>query len=158
MRCAPTSSHAWDFFIKLWLILSQMESLRREIPKYTSKFYHNGKLEPYHLSCFINSFLYHPANTAWLFEKIIFELEAFYSFKITYILLRQVISLKKNGRVPSKIYRLILWSLICTPLILVSASVKMAGSSVTVIYNSIYLFICLFISSFIFFLFIVDFS
>ena len=96
---------------------------------------HNGKLWPYHLSCFIDSFLYDPANTAWVFEKFIFELEAFYSFKITCILVRQVISLKKNGGVISKIYCLILWSPICTPLILVSASVKMAGTSATATYN-----------------------
>ena len=32
-------------------------------------------------SCFTSSFLYEPANTAWLFEKVIFELEAFYSLK-----------------------------------------------------------------------------
>ena len=73
----------------------------------------------------------------WLFEKFVFELEAFYSFKITCIPVRQVISLKKNGGVISKIYCLILWSPICTPLILVSASVKMAGTSATVTYNSI---------------------
>ena len=88
------------------------------------------------MSCFIDSFLYDPTNTAWVFEKFIFELEAFYSFKITCILVRQVISLKKNGGVISKIYCLILWSPICTPLILVSASVKMAGTSATVTYNS----------------------
>ena len=81
-------------------------------------------------------FLYDPANTAWLFEKFIFELEAFYSFKITCILVRPVISLKKNGGIISKIYCLILWSPICTPLILASASVKMAGTSATVTYNS----------------------
>ena len=34
------------------------------------------------------------------------------------------------------IYCLILWSPICTPLILVSVSAKMAGTSVTVTYNS----------------------
>ena len=96
----------------------------------------NGKLWPYHLSCFINSFLYDPANKAWLFEKFIFELEAFYSFKVTCILVRQVISLQKNGDVISKIYYLILWSPICTPLTLVSASVKMAGISARVTYNS----------------------
>ena len=45
-------------------------------------------------------------------------------------------SLKKNGGVISKIYCLILWSAICTHLILVSASVKMAGTSATVTYNS----------------------
>ena len=88
----------------------------------------------------IPSFLYDPANTAWLFEKFIFELKAFYSFKIICILVRQVISLKKNGGVISKIYCLILWSPICTPLILVSASVKMVGTSATVTYNSMNLY------------------
>ena len=69
-----------------------------------------------------------PANTAWLFEKFLFELEAFYSFKITCTLVRQVISLKKKGGVINQN---------CTPLILVSASVKMVGTSATVTYNSI---------------------
>ena len=77
------------------------------------------------------------ANKAWLFEKFIFEPEASNSFKITCILVTQAISLKKNGGVISKIFCLILWSPICTPLILVSASVKMAGTSATVTYNSI---------------------
>ena len=69
------------------------------------------------------------------FWKFICELEDFYSFKITCILVRQVISLKKNGGVISKIYCLILWSPICTSLILVSASVKMTGTSATVPYS-----------------------
>ena len=98
--------------------------------------YFNGKLWPYHLSCFINSFLYDPACKAWLFEKLVFELEASYSFKITCILVRQVISLKKIGGVISKIYCLVSWSPICTPLILLSALMKMASTSTTVIYNS----------------------
>ena len=76
--------------------------------------------------------LFYPANMAWLFEKFIFEVEAFYSFKITCILVRQV----KNGSVISKIYCLTLWSPICAPLILVSASVKMVGTSATVTCNS----------------------
>ena len=83
--------------------------------------YINGKLRPYHLSCH------------WLFEKFICELEASYSFKITCI---QVISLKKIGGVISKIYCLVSWSPICTPLILLSALMKMASTSTTVIYNS----------------------
>ena len=111
-----------------------IEVIKDRITKIYPK-YLNGKLWPYHLSCFINSFLYDPANKAWLFEKFIFELEAFYSFKITCIVVRQVISLKKDGGVISKIYCLILWSPICTPLILVSASVKMAGTSATATYN-----------------------
>ena len=116
------------YFVLIGVIKDRITKM---YPKYL-----NGKLWPYHLSCFINSFLYDPANKAWLFEKFIFELEASYSFKITCILVRQVISLKKSGGVISKIYCLISWSPICAPLILVSASVKMEGTSATVIYNS----------------------
>ena len=46
---------------------------------------------------------YDPAYKAWLFEKIIFELEASYSFKITCILVRQIRSLEKNSDVINKI-------------------------------------------------------
>ena len=107
------------------------DRITKTYPKYL-----NGKLSPYHLSCFISSFLYDPANKAWLFEKFIFELEAFYCFKITCILVRQVISVTKNGGVISKIYCFIFWSPGGTPLILVSALVKMASTSATVTYNS----------------------
>ena len=82
------------YFVPIGVIKDRITKM---YPKYL-----NGKLWPYHLSCFINSFLYDPANKAWLFEKFIFELEAFYSFKITCILVRQVISLKKNGGVSAK--------------------------------------------------------
>ena len=116
------------YFVPIGVIKDRITKM---YPKYL-----NGKLWPYHLSCFINSFLYDQACKAWLFEKLVFELEASYSFKITCILVRQVISLKKIGGVISKIYCLILWSPICTPLILVSASVKVAGTSATVTYNS----------------------
>ena len=97
--------------------------------------YFNGKLEPHHLSCFIKSILYDPAHKSWLFEKFIFELEDYYSFKITSIMVRQVISLKKNGDVIVKIYCLISWSPICTPSIVVSASVKMAGTSAITVWE-----------------------
>ena len=56
---------------------------------------------------------------AWLFEKFIFELDASsYSFKITCILSRQVISLKKMVVSSAKFTILISWSPICIPLIL----------------------------------------
>ena len=35
LRCAPPSSHVCDFFVKLWLILSQLELSRTELPKCT---------------------------------------------------------------------------------------------------------------------------
>ena len=57
-----------------------------------------GKVWPCYLSCFTNSFLYDPANTAWIFEKFFFELEAFYSFKITCILVRHLIYLENRNR------------------------------------------------------------
>ena len=97
--------------------------------------YLNGKLWQYHLYFFIN-FLCDPAHKTCLFEKFIFELEASYSFKITWHLIKQVISLKKNRSLIGKICCLISWSSICIPLILVSASMKMASTSVAVIYNS----------------------
>ena len=73
-------------------------------------------------------FLYYPACKAWLFENFIFELEASYSFKITCILVMQIIFLKKNGGVIIKIYCLVSWSPICTLLILVSALMKIAST------------------------------
>ena len=117
------------YFVPIGVIKDRITKM---YPKYL-----NGELWPYHLSCFINTSLYDPANKVWLFGKFIFELEALYSFKIICILVRQAICLKKNGGVISKIYCLILWSPICTPLILVSASVKMAGTSATVTYKSV---------------------
>ena len=35
LRCAPPSSDGCDFFVKLWLSLSQVEFLRAELPKCT---------------------------------------------------------------------------------------------------------------------------
>ena len=120
------------FFAELWLILSQLELWRTELAKCTpSIFMENCD----HTICpvLLILFLYDPVCKVWLFEKFNFELEASYSFKITWILVRQVISLKKNGGVIRKIYCLGSWSPICTPLILVTALMKMASTSTTVI-------------------------
>ena len=82
-------------------------------------------------------FFYAPAYRAWLFEKFIFELKAYsYSFKITCILLRQVISPKKMVMSSAKFTNLISWSPICTPLILSSASMELASTSAALIYNT----------------------
>ena len=124
-----------NFFAKLRLILSQLDLQRTELSKCTASIL---KETCDHTICSVLSilFLHAPDCKAWLFKKFIFELEASYSFKITCILVRQVISLKKNGGVISKIYCLVSWSPICTPLILLSALMKMASTSTTVIYNS----------------------
>ena len=76
-----------------WLILSQLELPRTELPKSTSTIL--MEMWQYHFSCFINCFLYDPACKPWFFERFIFELEASYSIKVTCILVRQVILLRK---------------------------------------------------------------
>ena len=103
-----------QFFVKLWPILSQSELSLTELPKCIPSIF----MEDYHLSCFINSFLYDLANKSWFFE-VYLEIWTSYSFKITFILVLQLIPLKKNGGVIDKICCLISWSSICTPLVLV---------------------------------------
>ena len=117
-----------------WLIFFQLELLRTKLPKCTPSIL--VEMWPCHLSCFINSFLYNPACKAWLFENFIFELEASYSFKITCILVRYVILLRKLVMSSAKIYCLVSGSPICTPLILLSALMEMASTSTTVIYKA----------------------
>ena len=63
----------WIFFVRLWLILSQLEISKTELPKFTPK-YLNGKLCPYYLLFFINSFLYDPAYNNWNSKKFMFEI------------------------------------------------------------------------------------
>ena len=82
-------------------------------------------------------FFYAPAYTAWLFEKFIFELKAYsYSFKITCILLRQVISPEKMVMSSAKFTNLISWSPICTPFIVLSISMKLVITSAAIICNT----------------------
>ena len=59
--------------------------------------YFNGNFWLYHLSFLSILFLHGPVHKACLYEKLISELEASYTFKITSILVRQVLSLKKNS-------------------------------------------------------------
>ena len=61
-------------------------------------------------------------SEASLFEKFIFEIDASsYSFKITFILSRQIISLNKMVVLTANFTILILWSPFCIPLIRLSA-------------------------------------
>ena len=104
------------FFAKLRLILSQLELLRKELPECTPSILMENCD---HTICPVLSILfYDTVCKAWLFEKFIFELEASYSFIITCILVRRVISLGKIGVAISKIYCLVSWSPICTLLTL----------------------------------------
>ena len=82
-------------------------------------------------------FLYVTAYKAWLFEKFIFELESSSCcFKITCILLKKVISPQKIVISSVKLTNLISWSPICTPLILLSASMKLASTWPALIYDT----------------------
>ena len=87
LSCVQPSSHVCDFFVKLWLILSQLELSRTELPKFTLNILTKNC---YHTICLILSILFYMTQPIRLFQKFIFELEAFYSFKITCILVRQV--------------------------------------------------------------------
>ena len=79
-------------------------------------------------------FLYSSTHKAWLFEKLIFELDAFsYNFKIVRILLRQLISPKKMVASSAKLTILISWFPICMPFVLVSTIMKLASTSVTIL-------------------------
>ena len=60
-----------------------------------------------------------------------------YSLKITCILLRQVISLKKMVVLSVKFTILISWSPICIPLILLSALMRLVSTSAAVLYNNL---------------------
>ena len=117
------------FFVKLWLILSQLELSTRDLPK-CKNYDHTIFLV---LSIL---FWYDPVHKVRLFEKFIFELEAFYSFKTSSSLVRQVISLKKSDGAIGKIDCIISWSHTFTSLVLKYASLKMANTSATIIYNN----------------------
>ena len=75
-------------------------------------------------------FLYASGHKGWIFEKFVFELEAFScDFKIDCILVCQLISLNKKMVVSSGKFNIFIsWSHICIPLILVSASMKIAST------------------------------
>ena len=60
-----------------------------------------------------------------------------YSLKITSILLRQVISLKKMMVLSVNFTILISWSPICIPLILLSTLMRLASTSAVVLYNNL---------------------
>ena len=59
--------------------------------------YFNGNLWLYHLFFLSILFLHGPFHEACFYEKLISELQASYTFKTTSILVRQVLSLKKNS-------------------------------------------------------------
>ena len=116
-------------FCYLSFIMSPGVVIKDRINRMHSKYF-NVQLWPFQLSWFINS-IYTTTHKAWIFEKFDFELEAFScDFKIDCILVWQLISLNKKMVVSSGEFNVFTpWSPICTPLILVSASIKIANTS-----------------------------
>ena len=84
-------------------------------------------------------FLYTPFHKSFAFWKIYLwaSLSFSHSLKITCVLLRQVISLKKMVVFSVKFTILISWSPICIPLIILSALMRLASKSVAILYNSL---------------------
>ena len=119
------------------LILAQLELSRIELPKLTPSI----SMEYFsHFVCpgWSMLFLYVLSQNAWLFKRFIFELdESLHSLKITYLLLRQVISLKKILLLSTKFTNLISWSPISVPLILLFKSMKLTSLQFTIMYRSI---------------------
>ena len=110
-------------------IMSQLLLSSAELTKYTP----NILMYSYdHIICPGLSilFLYTPAHKTWIFEKFVFEIEAFScNFKIDCILLWQLMSLNKKIVVSSRNFHIFIsWSLICTFIILVLASIKNAST------------------------------
>ena len=120
------------------MILSHLELLRIDLPKLTSIILTEIVTIPVLLVHEFYFYMHHPIK-AGLFEKNIFEysLSFPYSLKTTFILLRQVISLKKMVVLSVKFTILISWSPICIPLILLSALMRLASTSAAVLYNNL---------------------
>ena len=92
----------------------------------------------FQLSWLMNSVLYAPALKGLAFWKkyLWASLSFSHSLKISCILLRQVISLKKMVALSIKFTILISWFPICIPLILLSALMRLASTSAAILYNS----------------------
>ena len=113
-----------------------MELLKEEFTKVTQIFWWEIFTLPFVVAYQFYFYMCQPIGLHFL-KRFIFELKAFsYSFKITCILLRQIISPMKMVMSSAKFTNLISWSPICTPLILLSASMKLASTSAALVYNT----------------------
>ena len=108
-------SFRYGFFVTASLILSHLELLRI-VTKVNFKYFNGNFAE------------------VWFFEKFIFELDvSSYTFKITCLLSRQVISV--TILLSPKFTILISWSHVCILLILLLALMKLASTSAAIIYK-----------------------
>ena len=131
--------YTFTYFVPFWVIQNKVIKINYK------SFNGNCDYIPVLLVDQFYFYMDHPIK-AWLFEKTIFELDydwaslsffAFsYSFKITYILLKQVITLKKMVVLSAKLTILITLFSICVPLIFLSALMKLASILASIWYNS----------------------
>ena len=89
--------------------------------------------------CWLILFLYAAPHKGLAFWKNYLWTSLYFSYspKITCILIRQVMSLKKMVVLSVKFTILISWSPICIPLILLSALMRLASTSAAVLYNNL---------------------
>ena len=122
-----------DFFCYTFTFFVRFGVIKNRATKVNSKYF-NGNFDNFICPVWSVLFLHAPDYQAWLFQEFIFELDASsYSFKITCILLRQVIYLNKMVVSTAKSAILISWSPpICAPLILLLSLKKLASASVFV--------------------------
>ena len=127
-----------DTTMPTMIILSHFELSRIDLPKLNSSILMEiltipvGQVDEFY-------FHMHYPIKAWLFEKTIFELVYLFHIvlKNTCIILWQMISLKKVVVLSLKFTILTSWSLICIPLILLSALMRLESTSAAVFYNDL---------------------
>ena len=79
-------------------------------------------------------FLYAPSHNFLIFKNFLFDLEAFFYFKINCFLMRHLMAVSS-----AKFIIFISLPPICTSLILLSASVEIANALVTPLMNSLHM-------------------
>ena len=121
------------------LILFDLELSRIELPKLTQSILMEILIISFVL---VDQFYFHMhlhMHKPWplTFWKVyLWASASSYSFKVTCILLRQVISYRKMVMLSAKLAILISWSAISIPLILLLALMKLASTSAAIMYNS----------------------
>ena len=118
----------FDTPVSTMIILFHLELLIIDLPKINSSILMDIVTIPVDQVDEFHFYMHHLVK-AWLFEKnyLWTSLSFSYSLKITCILLRQVISLKKMVVLSVKFTILISWSPICIPLILLLISINKIG-------------------------------
>ena len=129
--------HIWVFFVKLSYILSQFCYHGQNYENVLQPLWWRILTRPSVLVYQSYFYMLHPIRSGIL-KSLFFEVEGFWdNSKINSILVRQLKSLNKMVVSSAKLSIIISWSSFRIPLILVSASMKIASTSVTIMHNNI---------------------